>query len=94
MHLNDLKDSFIPSCFERRAWDKLLGEFPGICDPLIRGFYANASLKEEHIECWVKGHELTLDIEDIDAMLGFEEQNQEGFTPFKDKIYATSPWWL
>ena len=39
----------------------------------FREFYANASLKEEHIECWVRGHEFTLNIEDIDAMLGFEE---------------------
>ena len=31
-----LQNSFIPSCFEGRGWDKLLGEFPKICDPLIR----------------------------------------------------------
>ena len=73
VYLNDLKDSFIPSCFEGQAWDKLLGEVLRICDPLIKEFYANASLKEEHIECWVKGHEFTLYIEGIDAMLGFEE---------------------
>ena len=45
---------------------------------MIRKFYANASLKEEHIECWVRGHEFTLDIENIDDLLGFEEQNHEG----------------
>jgi len=48
-------------------------EFPGICEPLIRKFYSNASLKEEHIECWVRGHAFTLDIEDIYAILGLEE---------------------
>ena len=78
VYLDDLKDSFIPSCFEGQGWDKLLGEFLEICDPLIREFYANASLKEEHIECWVRGHEFTLDIENIDDLLGFEDQNHEG----------------
>ena len=85
MHLVDLQDSFIPSCFEGWGWDKLLCEFPRICAPLIRDFYANASLKEEHIECWVRGHAFTLD---IDAILGLEEQNHEGFTPFKDRMLS------
>jgi len=85
VHLADLKDSFIPSCFEGWGWDKLLCEFPGICDPLIKYFYANASLKEKHIECWVRGHAFTLD---IDSILGLEEQNHEGFTPFKDRMLS------
>ena len=85
VHLVDLQDSFIPSCFEGWGWDKLLCEFPRICAPLIRDFYANASLKEEHIECWVRGHAFTLD---IDAILGLEEQNHEGFTPFKDRMLS------
>ena len=59
-----------------------------VCDPLIREFYANASLKKEHIECWVRGHEFNLDIENIDVMLGFEEKNHEGFTPFKDRMLS------
>ena len=39
-------------------------------------------------DCWVRGHEFTLDIEDINAMLGFEEQNHERFTPFKDRMLS------
>ena len=88
MYVDDLKNSFIPSCFEEWGWDKLLGEFPRICDPLIREFYASASLKEDHIECWVRGHEFNLDIENIDVMLGFEEKNHEGFTPFKHRMLS------
>ena len=55
---------------------------------MIKEFYANASLKEDHIECWVRGHAFTLDIEDIDAVLGLEEQDHEGFTPFKDRMLS------
>ena len=88
MHLVDLKDSFILRCFEGQDWDKLLGEFLKICEPLIREFYANASLKGEHIQCWVRGPSFTLDTEDIDAMLGLEEHDHEGFTPFKDRMLS------
>ena len=73
MNLADLKDSIIPSCFEGWGWDKLLTELPRVCEPLIREFYANASLKEDHIECWVRGRAFTLDMGDIHAILGLEE---------------------
>ena len=86
MNFADLKDSFIPSCFEGQGWDKLLGELLGACEPLTIDFYANASLKEDHIECWVRGRAFTLDVEDIDAILGHEEQDHEGFIPFKDRM--------
>ena len=38
--LRDLKDTFIPSCFEGRGWDKLLSDLLAIYEPLIRKFYA------------------------------------------------------
>ena len=52
--LVDLKDYFVPSCFQDRAWDKLLGDLPGVCEPLIREFYANAILREDEIDCWIR----------------------------------------
>ena len=47
--LVDLKDTFIPSYFEGRGWDKLLSDFPGVCEPLIKESCANARLKEHEI---------------------------------------------
>ena len=32
--LEDLRQSFIPSCFEGRGWEKLLSDFPVVCEPL------------------------------------------------------------
>ena len=93
MNFADLKDSFIPGCFEWRGWDKLLGELPSVCEPLTIEFYANASLKKDRIECWVRGRAFTLDVEDIDAILGHEEQDHEGFIPFKDRMVSPH-WWL
>ena len=60
VNLADFKDSFIPSCFEGWGYDKLLGELPRVCETLIKEFYANASLKEDHTECWVRGCALRL----------------------------------
>ena len=51
MDLVDLKDSFIPSCFQDRGWEKLLSDLLGVCEPLIREFYANAVLREDEIKC-------------------------------------------
>ena len=52
--LRDLKDTFIPSCFEGRGWDKLLSDLPAVCEPLIREFYANAVIREDELRCWVR----------------------------------------
>ena len=84
MNLAELKESFIPSCFEGRGWEKLLGDLPKVCEPLIREFYANATLKEDYIECWVRGREFTLDVGDINGILGHGEVDHEDFIPYKD----------
>ena len=51
--LEDLRQTFIPSCFEGRGWEKLLSDFPVVCEPLIREFYSNAVIKENELSCWV-----------------------------------------
>ena len=49
--LGDLKNTFIPDCFEVRGWDKLLSDLPAVCEPLIREFYANATIREDELNC-------------------------------------------
>ena len=88
MDLDDLKDTFIPSCFQGRGWDKLLSDLPGVCEPLIREFYANAVLREHEINCWIRGREFTIDVNDIDKMLGFEDLGDHDFTNYKDRMLS------
>ena len=52
--LVDLKDTFIPTCFEDRGWEKLLSDLPGVCEPLIREFYSNVNIREVELDCWAK----------------------------------------
>ena len=87
MDLVDLNDYFIPGCFQDRGWEKLLGYLPGVCEPLIREFYANAILQEDEIDCWIRGHVFTIDMEDIDEVLGFEDLEHD-FTHFKDRMLS------
>ena len=49
--LVDLRDTFIPSCLQDRGWNKLLSDLLGVCEILIREFYANVVLREDEINC-------------------------------------------
>ena len=44
--LEDLRDTFIPSCFEGRGWERLLCDFSVVCEPIIKEFYSNAVIRE------------------------------------------------
>ena len=86
--LVDLKDTFILHCFEGRGWDKLLSDLSAVCEPLIREFYANATIREDELNCWIRGHEFTLDAHDIDEVLGLEGLEDHDFTNYKDKMLS------
>ena len=88
MDLVDLKDYFIPSYFAKRGWEKLLGDLSRVCEPLIREFYANAILRNDYIDCWVRGNEFTLEVGDIDGVLGHGDLDHEDFTSFKDRMLS------
>ena len=86
--LGDLKNTFIPDCFEVRGWDKLLSDLPAVCEPLIREFYANATIREDKLNYWIRGHEFTLDVHDIDKVLRLEGLEDHDFTNYKDRILS------
>ena len=88
MDLVDLKESFIPRCFAERGQEKLLGDLPRVCEPQIREFYANAILRNDYLDCWVRGHEFTLEMGDIDGVLRHGDLDQEEFTLFKEKMLS------
>ena len=86
--LVDLKDTFIPKCFEGKGWKKLLSGLPGVCEPLIREFYSNVNIREDELDCWVRGHEFTLDTYDIDEVLGLEGLKEYKFINYKDGMLS------
>ena len=86
--LVDLKDTFIPTCFEGRGWKKLLSGLPGMCEPLIREFYSNVKIREDELDCWVRGHEFTLNAYDIDKVLGLKGLKEYEFINYKDRMLS------
>ena len=82
----DLKDTFIPDYFEGRGWDKLLSDLPAVCEPLIREIYANATIREDELNCWIRGNKFTLDAYNIDEVLGLEGLEDHDFTNYKDRM--------
>ena len=84
MDLINLKESFIPSSFEGRGWEKLIGDLRGVYEPLIREFYANAILRNNYLDCWVRGHEFTLNVGDINGILGHGEVDHEDLYPVRN----------
>ena len=55
---------------------------------MIREFYANVVLREHEINCWIRGHEFTTDVDDIDEVLGFEDMDDHDFTHYKDRMLS------
>ena len=88
MDLEDLRDIFIPNCFEGRGWEKLLSDLLAVCEPLIREFYSNAVIREDELSCWVRGIEFTLDAHDIDDVLGLEGLEDHDFINYKDRMLS------
>ena len=88
VNLGDLKDTFIPSCFEGGGWDKLLTGLPAVCEPLIKEFYANVLIREDELRCWVRRKEFTIDAHDINEVLGLEGLEDHDFTNYKDKMLS------
>ena len=86
--LVDLQDTFIPICFEGRGWEKLLSGLLGVCEPLIGEFYSNVNIREDELDCWVRGHEFTLDAHDIDKVLGLEGLEEYEFINHKDRMLS------
>ena len=86
--LVDLKDTFIPTYFEGRGWEKLLSGLSGVCEPLIREFYFNVKIREDELDCWVRRHEFTLDAYDIDEVLGLEGLEEYEFINYKDRMLS------
>ena len=86
--LVDLKDTFIPTCFEDRGWEKLLNGLPRVCKPLIREFYSNVKIRKDELDCWVRRHEFTLDAHDIDEVLGLKGLEEYKFINYKHRMLS------
>ena len=66
----------------------MLSGLPGVCKPLIREFYSNVKIREDELDCWVRGHKFTLNAHDIDEVLGLEGLEEYEFINYKDRMLS------
>ena len=45
-------------------------------------------IREDELDCWVRGHEFTLDVHDIDEVLGLEGLEEYEFVNYKDRMLS------
>ena len=64
--------------------ENLLSGLLGVCKPLIREFYSNVKIRKDELDCWVRGHEFTLDAHDIDKVLGLEGLEMSQYHSFSN----------
>ena len=53
-----------------------------------REFYSNAKIRDDELDCWVRGHEFTLDAHDIDEVLSLEGLEEYEFINYKDRMLS------
>ena len=66
----------------------MLNDLPGVSEPLIKELYANVMLREDELNCWIRGKEFTIDASDIDNVLGLEGLDDHDFTNYKDRMLS------
>ena len=49
--MESLEDTFIPEVFKDRTWTKLLNPSGVVYSEIIKEFFSNASVDENHIDC-------------------------------------------
>ena len=51
VQMESLEDTFIPEVFKDRTWTKLLNPSGVVYSEIIKEFFSNASVEENHIDC-------------------------------------------
>ena len=69
MDIESLENTFIPEVFKERTWTKLLNPSGEVYECIIKEFFANAFVEDDHISCWVRGKEFTVSRESIQELL-------------------------
>ena len=67
--LESLEGTFIPDVFKERTWTKLLNPMVDMFEDIIREFFTNVIVEGDHINCWLKGRELSISRKSIQEIL-------------------------
>ena len=89
MKLDTLEDTFIPEVFKERTWTKLLNPVGVVYWEIIKEFFSNASVEEDHIDCWVRHKEFVITRESIQEFLEIRPPSQPITVQCEDRLDPT-----
>ena len=84
--LDTLEDTFILDVFKERTWTKLLTPNGSVYLEIIKEFFSNASVDEDHINCWVRHKEFVITRESIQDFLEVRPPSQPITVQYDDHL--------
>ena len=80
--------------FRERTWAKLLNPSGNVYDSIIKEFFTNAFVENDHLNCWVQGKEFTIPMESIQELLETRPMTPDSSSHYdgkRDKIESFVP---
>ena len=76
IRMETLETTTIPKVFKERTWMKLLNPSGNIYEEIIREFFSNATVDEDHINNWVRHKEFIITRDSIQEFLEVHPPSQ------------------
>ena len=91
--METLENTFISKVFKERTWTKtkLLNPSGNVYAEIIREFFANAFVKGDHINCWLRGREFSVTRESIQEILEVRPPSQQLYIQYDDRLDSLVP---
>ena len=89
VQMESLEDTFIPKVFKHRIWTKLFSPSGVVYSEITKEFFSNASVDENHIDCWVRHKEFVISREIIQDFLEVRPPSQPIIVQYEDRLDST-----
>ena len=88
--METLENTFIPRVFKEHM-DKVVEPSGNVYAEIIREFFANAFVKGDHINCWLRGREFSVTRESIQEILEVRPPSQQLYIQYDDRLDSLVP---
>lgn len=86
VQMESLEGTFIPDISKERTQTKLLTPSGVVYSEIIREFFSNATVEDDHINCWVRRNEFVIMKDNIQDFLEIRPPSQPITTQYEDKL--------
>ena len=89
--VDTLEDTCIPDVFKERMWTKLMNPSGNVYLEIIKEFFSNANVDEDHINCWVRHKEFVITRDSIQEFLEVRPPSQPITIQYDDRLDSIEP---